>query len=517
MWRLLLLLSLPLAILADDHWLELHSGPFEIFTNAGERQGGRTLAHLEQLRNALGLALGATDLVTVWPIRVFLLRDARQRADYPPGPPELGREAYYGALVAGSPPPPEWHRACVRILLNDNTGRLPANIERGLLDLYSTLDVKGTHVTLGAPPPTRTRDWARMQLLSCDPEYSGKLRIALRNLSNGTDLDAAFHNAFQKSPAEIDRQVDAYLAAGAFQTFAVSAATINPDRDFPGKAIDPARLRKLTAEFKGSYTPHDPPTARDLVDAAQKEKDPAKARAALEKAAQLNPRWAEPLARLALLDYDLEQKLKRLKAAAALDRRTASRWVAVAEVASEFHQYSEAARAWAAAEQAAADDAERTRIHQARTQLTEQRAALEAADRQRIADEKQRDLDRLKQEALNEVRRAEARANRGTQPLPPGQKVEAWWDGPTPSGKARGTLARVDCARGMARLIVKQDDGKLVQLLVRKPEQIAITGGGVQTLGCGPQKPARRVVVEYFPKPDPKTGVAGDAAIIEFQ
>jgi hypothetical protein len=69
----------------------------------------------------------------------------------------------------------------------------------------------------------------------------------------------------------------------------------------------------------------------------------------------------------------------------------------------------------------------------------------------------------------------------------------------------------------MARLIVKQDDGKLVQLLVRKPEQIAITGGGVQTLGCGPQKPARRVVVEYFPKPDPKTGVAGDAAIIEFQ
>jgi hypothetical protein len=504
-------------MLADDHWLVVRSGPFEVYTNAGVRPAGRTLAHLEQLRHALGLAFGNPDLATVWPIRVFLLRDAKQCSGYPPGPPELAKEAYYGALVAGAPPTPQWNKVCAAILLNDNTGRLPAAIERGLLDLYSTLEVKGTRVTLGAPPIARTRDWARMQLLSCHPDYSGRLRIALRNLSNGADLDAAFRNAFEKSPAEIDRQVDTYLAAGAFQTLAVSASPIDPDRDFPSKPVDAAHLSRLTAEFKGAFTPHDPPSARDLVDAAQKEKDPAKARTTLEKAAQLNPRWGEPLARLAALETDAEQKLSRLKAAAALDRRTASRWVAVAETAFEFRQYGEAAHAWGAAEQAAADDAERARIHQVRVELTERKAEFEAAEHQRIADEKQRELDRLKQEALNEVHRAEARANRSQPPLPPGQKVEAWWDGPTPSGKARGTLTRVDCVRGTARLVVRQDDGKPIQLLVRKPEQIAISGGGVQTLGCGVQKPARRVVVEYFPKPDPKTGTAGDAATVEFQ
>ncbi len=91
-----------------------------------------------------------------------------------------------------------------------------------------------------------------------------------------------------------------------------------------------------------------------------------------------------------------------------------------------------------------------------------------------------------------------------------------WWDGPQAAGKASGVLKQVDCLRGVARLVIETDEHKTVRLAVRNPGQVAIGGGGEQTLGCGPQK-NRRIRVEYFPKPDPKLATAGEVASIEFQ
>ena len=40
------------------------------------------------------------------------------------------------------------------MFLDANTNRMPESIENGLIALFSTLDVEGTHVTLGiAVPP----------------------------------------------------------------------------------------------------------------------------------------------------------------------------------------------------------------------------------------------------------------------------------------------------------------------------------------------------------------------------
>jgi hypothetical protein len=91
-----------------------------------------------------------------------------------------------------------------------------------------------------------------------------------------------------------------------------------------------------------------------------------------------------------------------------------------------------------------------------------------------------------------------------------------WWNGPKPGGKAAGTLERVDCLGKRFRLLVRSGEGKTIRLLIPDAGQVAISGGGDQTLACGTQKP-RRVIIEYFPKANARLGTAGEVATIEFQ
>ena len=188
--------------------------------------------------------------------------------------------------------------------------------------------------------------------------------------------------------------------------------------------------------------------------------------------------------------------------------------IALAEGYLAEHNFVEAAKAWKAGEQAAADPAGRERMRQARMAIEEQRLDYESAEKKRAAEEEARDLEKLKDQARAEVHALEAKYNDGA--AKPDAKVVPWWEGPRPSGKLRGTLTQVDCLGKQARLVVEGEDHKVVKLLVTDPGKIAITGSGELALGCGAQKP-RRLVVEYFPKPNARLATAGEVATIEFQ
>ena len=123
----------------------------------------------------------------------------------------------------------------------------------------------------------------------------------------------------------------------------------------------------------------------------------------------------------------------------------------------------------------------------------------------------------MKQQARADLHALEARANQGQSPRSPNEKVVPWWDGPQPSGVARGVLKQVDCLGKRLRLVVVDDDRKTVKLLVADPAQVAILGGaGELKLSCGAQG-ARRVKVEYFPKANASLATKGEVATIEFQ
>ena len=527
MLRLTGLLCVALALTAQERWTAFRSGPFEVLTTGGEKQARDALMTLEQFRHTFGTVLSKPDLQSLWPIRI-VIRKATSPSIV------MGRDSW---IAQGAAVSPGWLGDCGRILLDSNTGRMPRDIEEGLLTLSSTLEVRGTRVTLGAPPPERTPAWARMHLLAVNPEYSGKLRVLLANLQQGMEEEPAYRNAFGKGPAEIAREAD---APG---TIALSGRAIDPDFSFPARPVEPSLARVILADLLPTRAAYealpDSAEAREglgllALGAGRAEEAHGEFRKAVElgsrnarahleagdpaAAAKLNPRWAEPYLRMAAAEKEPRRKVPPLSAAARLDPRNASTWRALAEAQFEAGLFAESARSWISAERAAADPSERAALRQARLDAEQQRADAEAAERKRVADEKERELLKLKNEALERIRTAEAKASRDHPPLDPGHKVEEWWgDNTGPGARIEGLLERIDCLTGSARLVLRAADGKTVQLLIRDASQVVIEGGGERTLGCGPQKPPRRLSVEYTPRADRKTQTSGDATFLRFQ
>ena len=239
------------------------------------------------------------------------------------------------------------------------------------------------------------------------------------------------------------------------------------------------------------------------------------------EASELNPRWAQPYSELADLDpaidkEHLEKRAVLLKKAVSLDPRNIDYWTALAKDDVAANDFVEAQKAWGGAEHAASSDEERDRIHQLRLSLQEKRFDAEAAERKRLADEREADLERVKAQSEAAIHAAEDAARKRLNPngaVPP--KPEAWYQGGATGPSVQGVFSRLDCLGNQARLVIQAADGKTVQLLVADPSQIN-AGGDEKALACGPQKQPRQVLVHYTPKPDAKLNTAGVATAIEF-
>ncbi len=550
MWRFLAFaLLLPFAAAADD-WVEFKSGPFEVWTNAGS-EAREVLNHLEQVRHIVGTAVKQGEITTIWPIRIVLTQNAA------PVPPAPARDTYTAALAPNAPIPREWVRQLVRIFIEDGARRMPPDIESGLIAFYSTMQVEGTRVTLGAPVPPAERDqaWAKIHLLQTTPEYSGKIRVLLYNLQQGVDPEPAFRNAFGKNPADIDKQAAAYLAAGQFGTWPGNSKPISAQRDFrpsyeaPVAAIALADLKLVTraADARAAYeallktapavaneglgllatapdarrkylaaaTEAGSKSARAWLEYARVAESPAKRREALAQAAKLNPNWAEPHVVRASMETDRLRKLQALEAAAKLAPRDSGLWRSLAEQYMAVDKYGDAARAWAAAANAATSDAERQSIRAARQSIEDKRLEWQAAERRRREEEREREMRLLREKALADVRAAEARANAAAPPPPPDRQTVPMFEGAKPEGRVRGRITRIECLPPMARLTVQTDSGS-ARLLARQPSKVIVFGEGQPKFDCGPVNPPRLAIIEFFPKPDNKTGTTGEIATIEY-
>ncbi len=554
MRRLLLFALLPCLLAADDHWVKFASGPFEVWTNAGDRDAREDLVRLEEFRHALGEIIGEPDLQIPLPIRVLVFKNTKGWTTSTPV--AEARATYAIVLDDKTSPGPAIYTPLTRLFLDANTGRMPASFEHGLLEFFSTLQVTGIRITAGTPPPMPDLDWARIHLLVSNPEYFGKLRVLLFNLRKGVDPDPAYRNAFGKSPAEIEAQTKQHLSAGNFQPVSLSSRPLS-ERDFTQREVSDsdARLARAdllagaqsAAEYQallkdqvkipqaeeglGILALRDHRTdearkhfaaamaansssARCYIEYAKLETDNDKATQALLKAAGINSKLDEPFALMAARDTDPAKRRAHWKAAAERNPRNAAYWQSLAEAYLEDHNYAEAAKAWDQGAQAAVDPAQRERMIQARMAIEQQRLDYEAAEKQREAEEKGRELEKLKAEARAEVHAIEDKYK--DPKAADSSKAVPWWEGPKPSGKVQGMLKQVDCIGGQARLVIEGDARKVTKLLVTDPGKIAIAGGGDQTLGCGVQK-ARRVTVEYFPKTNARMATAGEVATIEFQ
>jgi hypothetical protein len=256
-------------------------------------------------------------------------------------------------------------------------------------------------------------------------------------------------------------------------------------------------------------------SARAHLEYARVAGNAARQREELNQAEKLNPLWPEPHAVRASIETDPLRKLQALEAAAKLAPRDGSLWRTLAEQYMAVNKYGEASRAWAAAEHAATDASERASIRAARQSIEDKRLEWQEAERRRIQEEREREMRLLREKAMAEVRAAEARANRAAPAAPADRRVVPMFEGPAPQGRVRGHISRIECMSPMARFTVEAEGGT-VRLLAREPAKVVVFGPGETKFDCGPQKPPRVAVIEYFPKEDAKTGTAGEVATIEY-
>ena len=527
--RILILACALLPLIGEEKWTYVRSGPFEVWTDGGEKPARLRLVEAEQFRHALGTILGKDDLKSVWRIRFLATKDKKRGAG---GKLHRVRDLWLMTIPADEPLTAEIRRDLTKILLDSNSRAFSVETDQAIADLLAPLEVNGTYLHLGVPEAAaRNLAWARLHLFVSDPELAGRTRVFFSNLESGGDMNVAIRNAFGKPVPEIEKLVAAHWKLGDWPVKDLSGRAIS-EKDF---TLRPASAELARADIgEGGYKDLDSPDALEsagdaarAVEAgsksatawfavAQATKDSAKARPLLVKAAELNPLWGEPHAALARLGGGTAE----LSKAAQLDLRNVAYWQALAEAYTGANQFGDAAKAWNGAQRAASSDAERDRLRAARAHLEEQRADFSDAERKRMVDERARDLERVKQESMMSIREAEAKANArlGDGKAPVEGKIEEWWDGPGgPKQSVSGMLQRVDCLKGPSRLVLKTGDGKLLLLLVKDPTKVAILNAKERTLGCGAQTPARAVTVEYQPVADAKTSTAGAVLTLEFR
>lgn len=552
--RRLVLLSLWPVLLAADDWVRFTSGPFEVMTDAGARAGRETMVRFLEFRHAVGQVVGELELQTPMPVRVLVFKNARGWTST--APISEGRDRYNIVLQEKAPVTPAILADLARLFLQSNTAQMPPAFERGLISFFSTTQISGISITVGAPPPQPDADWARIHMLVVSPEYFGKARVLLANLRRGVDEEPAYRNAFAKSKTEVEAAAKAHFAAGKFGTTSLNSRPLS-ERDFPERQVSDADAKLARADLlagkqsvvefqallkdrvkiaeaeeglglialregaKDEARQHfalameaGSPSARAYIEYAKLESDAAKAEQALLKAAGINPKLDEPFALMAQRDTDPRKRLMHWKAAAERNPRNASYWQSLAEAYLADHNYSDASKAWRQGEQAAIDPAVREKMRTARLAIEKQRLDYEEAEKRRAAEEEALELERLKAEARAEVKALEAKYNKGASKSD--APVVPWWDGPKPDKRVSGTLRQIDCLGVQARLTVAVEGGATLKLLVTDPNKVILTGGGEQSLGCGAQK-ARRVTIEYWSKSNARLGASGEVATIEFQ
>jgi len=498
-------------------WTQYQSGPFRIVSDAGDRARTR-LIELEQLRHALESYLGKADLTTVWPIEIVLFSNQREYGPHaPPQPLVEGPDANLGAWMAETPLPRDLLREITRQLIEDNAGRMPEPVEQALGDLMASIQMKDTKgtlaITVGAPPGAgefpeeRMRAWAKIQMLATLPEFSGKLRVYLNNLQQGGEEEMATHNAYNLTPAELDKRAEAYFAAGHFAAVPVVGVPVIPGRDFRETRIPDAGAAALIEDLKADGKDFPPESPRGLLKQGTRE--------SLAAAMKANPKWAEPHIALADIEYDPVEKAKELKLAAALEPRNSGLWEALALAQKDSQLFADAQKSWVMAERNAANDADKARLRKARLDMADQRAEFEIRAKKRKASEEAEDLERVKQAAEARIHAAEDAANKRNGTLKPGAIVVPWWndeDGEKLSGK----LTSVDCLNGNAlRLTVQPATGAAVRLMIPDSHNLAVKGASEVRFLCGVQKTPKAINLVHDGKPDAQQGTIGNVRTVE--
>jgi len=287
----------------SDPWLKLTSANFELYTTAGERQGKELIRYFEQVRSFFSQAFGAKP-VAPRPARIIVFRNEKE---YQPYKPNEVADAYYQAgeghdfIVMSSASSQHYPVAVhefTHMMIRQAGLDLPAWLNEGLAELYSTMQSRGDKIMVGQVIPGRmyalttgrwipivellkvdhkspvyneksragifyAESWGLVHMLNLAPAFKPEIKVFL-NALDGQDPAAALRKAYGLTPEQVEAALRGYFSGN---TITVSLFDVqlpkNVDApDIQTSASLPARLalaelqansREWQAESKTSY------------------------------------------------------------------------------------------------------------------------------------------------------------------------------------------------------------------------------------------------------------------------
>ncbi len=321
--------------LPAEQWLRVTSTNFELFTTAGEKKGREAILYFEQVRSLFSkLAKSGSGPAT--PVRIIAFNSEKE---YKPYRFNESADAYYQGSrerdyivmknIAQENYPVAIHEYA-HLIVRHSGLPLPAWLNEGLAEVYSTLKPYGKQVQYGSILPGRFRElqtgkwldletllavdhespfynekekagvfyaesWALTHMLYLSDDYWRKFNEFLALVKADTSQGATFQKVYGKSMGEVKRDLEQYLRGTRF-----NAAIANVNLE---KADESPDVRAVTRLESGL-------ALADLLAVTRKRED---AKAAYETLARENPRDSEieiAWARLAWMNRD-DDEMKR--------------------------------------------------------------------------------------------------------------------------------------------------------------------------------------------------------------
>lgn len=576
--------SLPLAA---DEWIRLTTPHFELFTTAGEKKGREAILYFEQVRNFF-LQASPSRQVPNFPVRIIAFKSEKQ---YRPYRFNEAAFAYYTRTrmrdyIVMEDIAPEHYRVAIHEythLIIEHAGlKLPLWMNEGWADLYSTLIPVGnktrmgelipghmqtlstskwldlntvTSVTPGSPLYNEknraglfyAESWALVHMLHLSQNYRENFSKCVIALASGKPADAAFQEAFGRSTADVQMDLQRYIAGKRFfgvvfslklekaeeeasastpESFEVEMALA--DLLAAGNKLDEAgdRYQRLAKENPGKPEVEESlgyllwqrgnaegarehfgralsqgsRDARMCFDYAMLQLQGGVGRdavfAALERAVELKPDYTEARLQLGLLRLNNKEWAKAL--------------IQLGQLRAVSNEQAPALFSGLALAHLQLGDRDK-----ARENAQKAKKYAQTQDQLSRAEELIRYVDGQNEPRATAMARGEPPKNSSLDPPPP-STAAVTAAAAEERRRVQGIAIKLECDGKRARLHVKVGTETMI-FAIEDPSDVQLKHSGESSFEfrCGPQKPFP-VAVEYAPAVQGARGVAGLVRVLEF-
>lgn len=508
----------------------------EVFTDCGEKTARAVLNRFEILRRVFRESSAGESPA---PVKVFIFASLSEFEKYRPdsnsaGAYEPSSDQDFILLYEGEALKRTASHEYLHMVMNHSAAKLPAWLEEGIPEFYSTVSVSATKIrvggeiephlrllalqpwlsaedlALGSPADGRifyAESWALVHMLSLQPPWAGKLPGFLKLLSQGRDQDAAFTEAFGKSMENAVAALRFYVrgtrqvtdAAPPSEGVQLSPATrlapVDATLALARMALHTDHPRLALSLFAGAAkdNPQSPPAVVGLGELALAEHREPDAQREFERAIAMGDRDAETYFQLALLKDDatlLEQTVivdpNFAEAHFLLGVRATDRGDFASAIDHLRHAVAIKPRRfsyWNA-------------LGYAQSKAGDRAGASESA--RRATQIASGDQEEKIAASLTELASA-ASPEPAPKTKPPDEVTPPSWQNRKGDARVEGTLKRVDCDAVPVRLTVSPEDAHGdIELLIQHPGSVVLTNaeGKSTNLTCGEQ--STHIVVEYI-------------------